>query len=103
GPWPPSSSASPEPEVGGRGRFAALVVISALLGAACSSGDDGDSPSADPGPRPEPAIDSQAADGRIPDPTVTRATGGHGEAAGGMRYDVGAYGYQEHEFLFGGT
>src|SRR5262249_54036262 len=39
----------------------------------------------------------------VPNPTVTPAAGGHGEAAGGLRYDVTQFGYQEKEYYFEGT
>jgi len=40
---------------------------------------------------------------RVPNPTVTPATGGQGRAGGGLRYDVTQFGYEEHEFVFDGT
>ena len=40
---------------------------------------------------------------RVPNPTVTPATGGQGRAGGGLRYDVSQFGYEEHEFFFDGT
>ena len=48
--------------------------------------------------------DSHAAlDGRVANPVVSRATGRHGVASGGMRYDVTQFGYQEQEYFFAGT
>ena len=63
----------------------AIVVSIALF--TCTSGDD----------------DADAAARRVPNPTVTAATGGHGQAAGGLRDDVTQFGYQEKEYLFEGT
>jgi alpha/beta hydrolase family protein len=47
--------------------------------------------------------EADAAGRRVPNPIVTRAAGGHGAAAGGMRYDVTQFGYQEREYFFAGT
>jgi hypothetical protein len=49
------------------------------------------------------ADDARAAARRVPNPTVTRATGGHGQASGGLRYDVTQFGYQEQEYFFEGS
>ena len=47
--------------------------------------------------------DAGAVASRVPNPIVTAATGGHGQAAGGLRYDVTQFGYQEKEYFFDGT
>ena len=47
--------------------------------------------------------DAGAVARRVATPIVTRATGGHGQAAGGLRDDVTQFGYQENEYLFDGT
>lgn len=44
-----------------------------------------------------------AAPSRERNPVVTPATGGQGQASGGIRYDVAQFGYEEREYLFGGT
>ena len=49
------------------------------------------------------AASTRAADGTVPNPTLEEASGGHGQAAGGLRYDVGAFGYQEKEYFFSGV
>jgi hypothetical protein len=48
-------------------------------------------------------IDHRAHHHGVPNPTVTAATGGLGQASGGVRYDVTQFGYQEHEYFFAGT
>jgi len=40
-----------------------------------------------------------AASSREPNPVVTPATGGEGQASGGMSYDVTQFGYMEREYL----
>ncbi|MBL8774991.1 MAG: hypothetical protein JNK12_03630 [Acidimicrobiales bacterium] len=45
---------------------------------------------------------SEAAPGRVPDPSVAPLSEGRGRAVGGLRFDVGAFGYEEGEFSFGG-
>ncbi len=65
---------------------AGAMVVSIVL-VASTSGDD----------------DAGAAASRVPNPIVTAATGGHGQAAGGLRDDVTQFGYQEKEYLFEGT
>jgi Alpha/beta hydrolase domain len=47
--------------------------------------------------------DAGAVARRVPNPIVTAATGGHGQAVGGLREDVTQFGYQETEYLFDGT
>jgi len=88
------------------GRAVVATVIVVLAGSACSSGgaDDAD---ADLGAAAHSApsttaLSSAAAPGRVASPSVTPATGGRGEAFGSLAYDVGEFGYQEQEFLFGG-
>jgi hypothetical protein len=41
--------------------------------------------------------------GRVENPVVSQATGGHGTPLGGLRYDVTQFGYQEKEYFFEGT
>ena len=84
-----------------------LVAVSAtlLLLGACSSQDD-DPAAAGGGPNATSVGSSQgpAPDyGHVQNPTVTPAVGGTGQAAGGLRYDVTQFGYQEKEFFFDGT
>jgi hypothetical protein len=44
-----------------------------------------------------------AAPNATANPTVVSASGGQGQASGGMRYDVTQFGYEEREFFFDGT
>ncbi|MET0728119.1 MAG: alpha/beta hydrolase domain-containing protein [Acidimicrobiales bacterium] len=88
------------------GRAVIATLIAGFAGSACSSGeanpanaDDGAAPHSAPSTT---ALGSAAAPGRVASPTVTPATGGRGEAFGSLDYDVGEFGYQEQEFLFGG-
>ena len=79
-----------------------LGVVVLLAAAACSSGahDGADAPEPHAGPTTTTVpLTSPASPDRVADPTVTPATGGRGEAFGGLRYDVGEFGYQEHEFV----
>ncbi len=50
---------------------------------------------------------SNAAAGRVPatepNPDVVAASGGQGQASGGMRYDTARFGYDEREYFFDGT
>jgi len=46
---------------------------------------------------------SAAESARVPNPIVTPAAGGYGQAIGGLRYDVGQFGYEEREYYFEGT
>ena len=65
---------------------AGAMVVSIVLVASTSSDDD-----------------AGAAASRVPNPIVTAASRGVTvRRAGGLRYDVADFGYQEHEFLFGG-
>lgn len=49
------------------------------------------------------AIAGRARADRVANPIITPATGGRGQASGGLRYDVTQFGYQEKEYLFEGT
>lgn len=84
------------------------VLIATLVG--CSSDDEG------PGGRASTTAEETAeANGtsepldvdedpdRVPNPTLSPVTGGSGQAAGALRYDVTEYGYAEEEFFFEGT
>jgi len=51
----------------------------------------------------EMAVHAAASSHRVPNPIVTPAVGGHGQAGGGLRYDVTQFGYQEREYFFEGT
>src|SRR6478672_12850735 len=96
------------PRCGGQAARAGRLVLGlavALLLAACSS--QGDHPSGatdDPNSATVESRQGPAPDyGHVPNPSVTPATGGTGQAAGGLRYDVTQFGYQEVEFFFDGT
>lgn len=88
-------------------KLGVIATLLLLVASACSTGD-GETSAAEAGTRStqgrETVDDTIPGDdaGRVPNPTVTRATGGHGEATGDLRYDVTEYGYEEHEYLFGG-
>jgi hypothetical protein len=60
----------------------------------CASGDDHDV---------RGVAGRRARTDRVPNPIVTPAAGGHGEAIGGLRYDVTQFGYEEKEYYFDGT
>jgi hypothetical protein len=47
--------------------------------------------------------DSNIAAVTTPNPVITIASGGHGRASGGLRYDVTQFGYDEREYFFEGT
>ncbi len=62
-----------------------------------------ESTSATPSTGPASTDEPDSAPSTVADPVVTPATGGHGQAAGGLRYDTTEFDYQEHEYFFEGT
>lgn len=87
------------------GPVAIVTLIAVFAVPACSSGEADHEVAGDDTAfhsTPTTALTSTAAPDRVASPTVTPATGGRGEAFGGLDYDAGEFGYQEQEFLFGG-
>ena len=86
-----------------------LLVALCVFVAACSSGGNSPTTSANPSRHPRPAAPAGAghasaeATSNARNPNVIAASGGRGEAIGALRYDVGEFGYQEHEYYFEGT
>lgn len=64
----------------------AATIVYVMVATGCSDSDD-----------------SNPAKGATPTPVVVPASGGHGRAAGGLRYDVTQFGYEEREYFFEGT
>ena len=62
-----------------------------------------ESTSATPSSATASTDEPNSASSTVADPVVTPATGGHEQAAGGLRYDTTEFGYQEHEYFFEGT
>jgi hypothetical protein len=89
-----------------RSSWSLPLVLAALLVAvlaACSSSGGFAAPDDTVGPN-TPVNPTMVDDhGDVADPVVAVATGGLEVALGGMRHDVGDYGYQEDEFVFSGT
>lgn len=85
-------------------RVAAVAATVGLALAGCSSGgdDQGSAATSTTAAPATTALPSTATPDRVALPTVTPAAGGRGEPFSGLRYDVGEFGYQEQEFLFGG-
>ena len=88
-----------------------MCLLVLLVTTSCSSGDDRSSDT-DPSQRTGPTTnDSRIAHseptrqdepGRVEDPMVTRASGGQGQASGGLRFDVMPFDYEEAEYFFAG-
>ncbi len=88
----------------GKARVALIVVaalgLTAIAGCSGTSSESAVEPDSSATTSIAPRI---AEVSRVASPTVTVAQGGAGQASGGLRFDVGAYGYQEQEFFFEGT